>query len=59
MISSGIDPYYGTGPSNPYLNRAIDAAQRAGQMRWDLRNPASRILRLFHHSTAQDSSGPN
>jgi hypothetical protein len=30
MISSGIDPYYGTGPLNPYLSRAIDVAQRAG-----------------------------
>lgn len=30
MISSGIDPYYGAGPGNPYLDRAIGAAQRAG-----------------------------
>ncbi len=30
MITSGIDPDYGTGPSNPYVDRAIDAAQRAG-----------------------------
>jgi hypothetical protein len=30
MITSGIDPLYGTGPSNPYMNRAIEAAQRAG-----------------------------
>jgi hypothetical protein len=30
MITSGIDPDYGPGPSNPYLDRAIDAAQRAG-----------------------------
>jgi hypothetical protein len=30
MISSGIDPLYGTGSLNPYLTRAIDAAQRAG-----------------------------
>jgi hypothetical protein len=30
MITSGIDPEYGPGPSNPYLDRAIEAAQRAG-----------------------------
>jgi hypothetical protein len=30
MITSGIDPDYGPGPSNPYLERAIDSAQRAG-----------------------------
>ena len=30
MITSGIDPDYGPGPSNPYLDRAIDVAQRAG-----------------------------
>jgi len=30
MITSGIDPDYGPGPSNPYLDRAINAAQRAG-----------------------------
>ncbi len=30
MITSGIDPDYGSGPSNPYLDRAIEAAERAG-----------------------------
>jgi hypothetical protein len=30
MIASGIDYYYGAGPENPYLQQAIDAAQRAG-----------------------------
>jgi hypothetical protein len=30
LVSSGIDPYYGAGPDDPYLNRAIDTAQRAG-----------------------------
>jgi hypothetical protein len=30
MVSSGIDPDYGTGPGNLYLSRAIDTAQRAG-----------------------------
>ncbi len=29
MITSGIDPYYGAGPDNPYLLRAIDACRRA------------------------------
>jgi len=30
MITSGIDFYYGPGPENPYLQRAISDAQRAG-----------------------------
>jgi len=30
MVSSGIDPINGAGPENPYLDEAIDAAQRAG-----------------------------
>ena len=30
MITSGVDPDNGPGPSNPYLDRAIEAAQRAG-----------------------------
>jgi hypothetical protein len=30
MVTSGIDPDYGGGPSNPYLEQAIHAAQRAG-----------------------------
>jgi hypothetical protein len=29
MITSGIDPFNGPGPINPYLSRAIDTAQRA------------------------------
>jgi hypothetical protein len=30
MVTSGIDPDYGPGPSNPYLDRAIETAQREG-----------------------------
>jgi hypothetical protein len=30
MITSGIDFVYGPGPQNPYLQHAIDEAQRAG-----------------------------
>jgi hypothetical protein len=30
MVSSGVDPEYGAGPDDPYLNEAIDRAQRAG-----------------------------
>ena len=30
LISSGIDPYYGPGPENPYLMNAIHDAQKAG-----------------------------
>jgi hypothetical protein len=30
MISDGIDRFYGSGPSDPYVDTAIDQAQRAG-----------------------------
>jgi hypothetical protein len=30
MVSSGVDPDFGSGPDNPYLNAVIDAAQRGG-----------------------------
>jgi len=30
MVSSGIDPFYGPGPQDPYLESAVNAAQRAG-----------------------------
>jgi len=30
MVSSGIDPDYGPGPQDPYLDQAIKTAQRAG-----------------------------
>jgi hypothetical protein len=30
MVTSGIDPDFGTGPGNLYLTRAIDTAQREG-----------------------------
>jgi len=30
MVTSGVDPEYGSGPQNVYLYEAIDAAQRAG-----------------------------
>jgi hypothetical protein len=30
MVTSGIDYLYGPGPDNPYLQQAIDEAQRAG-----------------------------
>lgn len=30
MVTSGIDPNFGSGPLNPYLDQAIHAAQRGG-----------------------------
>jgi hypothetical protein len=30
LISSGVDPYYGPGPQNPYLQTAFNDAQKAG-----------------------------
>ena len=39
MVSSGIDPDYGSGPDNPYLSRAIDTAQRAAVVVYSLYYP--------------------
>ncbi len=30
LISSGVDPYYGPGPQNPYLENAVHEAQKSG-----------------------------
>ena len=48
MVSSGIDPDYGSGPDNPYLSRAIDAAQRAGVVVYSIYFPtAGRFARGY------------
>ena len=41
MVSSGIDPDYGSGPDNPYLSRAIDTAQRAGVVVYSIYFPTA------------------
>ena len=41
MVSSGIDPDYGSGPDNPYLNHAIDTAQRAGVVVYSIYFPTA------------------
>ena len=41
MVSSGMDPDYGAGPDNPYLNRAIDTAQRAGVVVYSIYFPGA------------------
>jgi hypothetical protein len=41
MVSSGIDPDYGSGPDNPYLTRAIDIAQRAGVVVYSIYFPGA------------------
>jgi hypothetical protein len=47
MITSGIDPDYGPGPSNPYLDRAINAAQRAGRHQCGPAGGSGCIFHLF------------
>jgi len=48
MVSSGIDPDYGSGPDNPYLSRAIDTAQRAGVVVYSIYFPnAGRFGRSY------------
>src|SRR5258706_14507453 len=56
MITSGIDPDYGPGPSNPYLERAINAAQRAGVVVHSIYFSSAGH---FGHSLWQINSGQN
>jgi len=44
MVSSGIDPIYGSGPSNPYLDQAIHNAQRAGVVVYSIYYPSAGML---------------
>lgn len=39
LVSSGADPLGGTGPMNPYLDTAIEQAQRAGVMVYTIYTP--------------------
>jgi hypothetical protein len=41
MITSGIDPDYGAGPDDPYLNAAIHAVQRAGVVVYSIYYPGA------------------
>jgi hypothetical protein len=41
MISSGIDPDFGAGPNNPYLEECRDAAQRAGVVVYAIHFPGA------------------
>jgi hypothetical protein len=41
MISDGVDGLNGGGPSNPYLDQAIDAAQRAGVIVYSIYSPGA------------------
>jgi hypothetical protein len=56
MITSGIDPDYGPGPSNPYLDRAIEAAQREGVI---VHSIYSSSAGHFGHSLWQINWGQN
>lgn len=39
MVTSGIDPLGGFGPTNPYLETAIDDAQRHGVIVYTIYEP--------------------
>lgn len=41
MLTSGVDAYYGGGPQNPYLDEAIEDAQRAGIVIYSIYTPNS------------------
>jgi hypothetical protein len=47
MISSGIDPFYGPGPENPYLMQAIEDAQRGNVL----------VHAIFYRTTGDSGSG--
>ncbi|MGO4882792.1 MAG: hypothetical protein ACLP59_18530 [Bryobacteraceae bacterium] len=46
LISSGIDPDFGTGPDNPYLDQAIHEAERANVVVYSIYYPGFRAGRL-------------
>jgi hypothetical protein len=41
MITDGIDRFYGSGPSDPYVDQAISAAQRAGIVVFSIYSPGA------------------
>ena len=41
MISDGVDTYYGGGPDDPYVEKAIEDAQRAGITIYSIYTPGS------------------
>ncbi len=48
LISSGIDPYYGPGPQNPYLENAFNDAQKAGVLIYSIYySSAGRAARTY------------
>ncbi len=41
MISSGIDYYWGSGPTDPYVDSVVDEAKRAGVIVFGVYTPAA------------------
>ena len=41
LISDGVDTYYGGGPTDPYLDEAVEDAQRAGVIIYSIYTPGS------------------
>jgi hypothetical protein len=41
LISDGVDTYYGGGPTDPYLDEAVEDAQRAGVTIYSIYTPGS------------------
>ncbi|MGA2136447.1 MAG: hypothetical protein ABSH50_29505 [Bryobacteraceae bacterium] len=44
LVSNGVDPDYGSGPQDPYLDSAIQAAQRAGVVVYTIYYPGSGLV---------------
>ena len=56
MISDGIDRYYGSGPSDPYVDTAIEQAQRAGITIYSIYSPG---VGHYGHSFWRTNWGQN
>ena len=56
MISDGIDRYWGSGPDDPYVDSAVDAAQKAGIIIYSIYSPG---VGHFGHSLWRMNWGQN
>jgi hypothetical protein len=56
LISDGADTLYGSGPSDPYVDHAIETAQKAGVIVFSIYAPGSNH---FAHSTWRTNWGQN
>ena len=56
MISDGIDRFYGSGPNDPYVDSAVEAAQKAGIIIYSIYSPG---VGHYSHSLWRTNWGQN